>query len=477
MRLKRIAAGVLAAVTVFTASVATSDFNNGTSLFSNAVITAEAASINYLDSSHVAVGNVIYDFNTTTKTAQVFGGYGNMKNITIPGQIDLGSKGKFDVIAIRSSAFKDNKSVYTVDLSGAYNLGHIHEDAFNGATNLTTVTLGNAVGSISARAFKDCKNLKTFNTNGNNKIVRIFSSAFENCTSLYSFTIPQSCVEIISSAFANTGLTSITIPNGVTSIGPYAFSNCKKLKTVNFQAGASNAPGLKLCGYSFLNDTALSSVSFNRMKMTTVLSAFHGCGANFKSYGAGQVDYVRDISRQLLSAWGGMSWKSYFNEAQQKQFFTMLANELTGYVKRGSFAEQAQEGCTATVLSVRMGTCGGFARAYYNLCLEAGVPADRILFAGDQHCHAWNYVKCGNKWYNIDASNGIGLCGNDAFIRAMGFDRSVTAHNPANWIAGVNEYIGSTDNGYIKSETRKFDYILNTSNSEWGIRFTGTRVS
>lgn len=473
MELKRIAAGVLAAATVFTASAAT--INNGTSLFSQIAITAEAASINYLDSSHVAVGNVIYDFNTSSKTATVFGGYGDMKNISVPGQIDLGSKGIFKVTAIKAKAFKDNTKVYTVNLSGASNLVYIHEDAFNGASNLTTVTLGNAVATISARAFKDCKNLTTFNTNGNNKIVRIFSSAFENCTKLSSFTIPQSCVEILSSAFENTGLTSITIPNGVTSIGPYAFSNCTKLKTVNFKAGATGAPGLKLCGYSFMNDTALSSVTFSRMKMTTVLTAFNGCGANFKSYGAGQVDYVRDISKQLLSQWG-LSWKSSFNEAQQKQFFTMLQNHLTSYVKRGSFVEQAQEGCTATVLSVRMGTCGGFARAYYNLCLEAGVPAERVLFAGDQHCHAWNYVKCGNSWYNIDASNNIGLCGNAGFISAMGFNTSVTAHDPANWIAGVNEYIGSTDNGYVKSETRKFDYILNNSNSEWGIRFTGTRV-
>ena len=49
------------------------------------------------------------------------------------------------------------------------------------------------------------------------------------CSSLTSIKIPDSVTSIGGSAFYScTGLTSITIPNSVTSIGTYAFAHCSK---------------------------------------------------------------------------------------------------------------------------------------------------------------------------------------------------------------------------------------------------------
>jgi hypothetical protein len=50
--------------------------------------------------------------------------------------------------------------------------------------------------------------------------------AFLDCASLTSVTIPNSVTSIGRSAFAGTGLTSVTIPNSVTSIGSTAFEYC-----------------------------------------------------------------------------------------------------------------------------------------------------------------------------------------------------------------------------------------------------------
>ena len=56
---------------------------------------------------------------------------------------------------------------------------------------------------------------------------------FENCSGLTSVTIPNSVTSIGSYAFAYcSGLTSVTIPNSVTSIGSYAFDGCSGLKKV-----------------------------------------------------------------------------------------------------------------------------------------------------------------------------------------------------------------------------------------------------
>ena len=66
-----------------------------------------------------------------------------------------------------------------------------------------------------------------------NSVTSIGSSVFYNCSKLTSITIPNSITSIGSSAFFNCSkLTSITIPNSVTSIGSSAFSWCESLKEV-----------------------------------------------------------------------------------------------------------------------------------------------------------------------------------------------------------------------------------------------------
>ena len=62
----------------------------------------------------------------------------------------------------------------------------------------------------------------------------IGSSAFRGCTSLTSITIPNSVTSIESDAFGGcTSLTSITIPNSVTSIESDAFGGCTSLTAIN----------------------------------------------------------------------------------------------------------------------------------------------------------------------------------------------------------------------------------------------------
>ena len=88
------------------------------------------------------------------------------------------------------------------------------------------------------------------------------------CTGLTSITIPNSVTSIGSYTFYKcTGLTSVTIPNSVTSIGSDAFSNCSNLKDVYYtgtQAQWNNAN---------LGDSFYSSVTvhynYNPLTITT----------------------------------------------------------------------------------------------------------------------------------------------------------------------------------------------------------------
>ena len=60
---------------------------------------------------------------------------------------------------------------------------------------------------------------------------------FFDCSSLTSITIPDSVTSIESGAFEGcSGLTNVTIGNGVTSIGDSAFFNCRNLTSIYCKA-------------------------------------------------------------------------------------------------------------------------------------------------------------------------------------------------------------------------------------------------
>ena len=65
-------------------------------------------------------------------------------------------------------------------------------------------------------------------------VTSIGNNAFQECTGLTSVTIPNSVTSIGNSAFLYcSGLTSVTIPNSVTSIGVEAFGVCNSLSSIN----------------------------------------------------------------------------------------------------------------------------------------------------------------------------------------------------------------------------------------------------
>lgn len=90
-----------------------------------------------------------------------------------------------------------------------------------------------------------------------NTVTSIGSYAFCNCRSLTSIEIPDSVSSIGNGAFFNCrSLTSIEIPNGVTSIGDLVFCWCERLTSITIPNGVTSI------GYgAFNNDRSLKSIT------------------------------------------------------------------------------------------------------------------------------------------------------------------------------------------------------------------------
>jgi len=174
------------------------------------------------------------------------------------------------VSSIGDYAFDSHSGLTSITIPDS--VSSIGDYAFSNCSNLTSITLPDSVTTIGQNAFENT-NLQYSSVGGikylfsdsyaflidgiagniydedgfiigfnrallipsdvDGKLVKLIgNNAFENST-LISITIPDSVSSIGDYAFSNcTGLTSITIPDSVTSIGDYVFSNCSNLTNI-----------------------------------------------------------------------------------------------------------------------------------------------------------------------------------------------------------------------------------------------------
>lgn len=174
--------------------------------------------------------------------------------------------------------------------------------AFYGGS-MTSVTIPDSVTLMAANAFCECYELKSAGPAGGgyniefgwtdriienafagstrlksvtipDGVTSIGDAAFDGCTDLISVTIPDSVTTIGRFAFLNCGLHSVTLPDGVASIGGGAFEGCHNLTGVTIPSSVTSIEGR-----TFWGCRSLSSVAIPDSVTSIGVCAFERCGS------------------------------------------------------------------------------------------------------------------------------------------------------------------------------------------------------
>ena len=165
------------------------------------------------------------------------------------------------------TAFKNSRMKSFGEFQYFTGITEIPKDAFNYCTLLESILLPDTVKSIGSSAFFNCLKLKEIvipegvTTIGSSAfalcsvlekanipvlVTAITNNLFQECKKLSNINFPANLESIGISAFSNTGLENVVLPEYLATLHGTAFGNCSKLKSIYIGENVSSINGAVL---------------------------------------------------------------------------------------------------------------------------------------------------------------------------------------------------------------------------------------
>ena len=218
--------------------------------------------------------SIIIPDSVLTLGQSVFDGCNNLTHVTIGKGVTSIYDNVFDSLLIQRNNFINNSSldevtnnywgasIYDIEENGLC-INNINSSIVKYIGNATTVTIPNTITHINEYAFNDCDSLTSIVIPDN--VTSMGRSTFENSSNLTSVTIGSGLTEIPMFAFQHCiNIESIVIPNTVITIDTQAFSDCKNARSITIGSGATSiqSRAFSYCYVtSFTNNSSLNASS------------------------------------------------------------------------------------------------------------------------------------------------------------------------------------------------------------------------
>ena len=236
--------------------------------------------------NYISLTNVTIPDSVTSIGASAFIFCSNLTNITLP-------KG---VTSIGDGAFKDCSSLTSITIP--FGVTSIRNSTFYGCSSLTSIAIPKSVTSIGYGAFYYCKSLTSITIP--DSVLSIGGYAFSACKTLTSITIPDSVLSIGNSAFSSCEeLTRITLPNSVISIGNDTFLGCNKLTSITIPNSVTSIGERVFAGCSSL--TAINVAEANKFYSSVDGVLFNKDKTELICYPPSKVDDSYSIPNSVTS--------------------------------------------------------------------------------------------------------------------------------------------------------------------------------
>ncbi|MBQ9867096.1 MAG: leucine-rich repeat protein [Lachnospiraceae bacterium] len=302
--------------------------------------------------------NVTFSAIAVTKSGKNIFKDCSLKNIVIGTKITIlpdylfdgarfqkNSQGQYDMITLTLPA-----SVTRIGIASLTNVVNLKELKF---------ASGSALNEIAMSAFSGCTGLEKIDIP--ETVTKIDNNAFLNCTSLTGINLPKNLTLLGMSAFKNCPkITTVTIPAGVTDVKKEAFCDCTALAEVKFVSGSlatiqdsafknckltsiAVPEGVKTIGtYAFAGNVNLATVSLPKTLTQLANYAFADCpvAGTIKLY-----EGFNNLGGEAFYAAGKTAKAAFYlpetlRSIGKDAFNIAYKDNLSFYVVPGSYAEK-----------------------------------------------------------------------------------------------------------------------------------------